>query len=58
MTREELWFEHSRLIPEDAEGEAEEIAETVAGKRIMFENDFYDAITQQTAIGFCLDDVS
>lgn len=41
-----LWDLYSTAIPEDAYGGAEEIAEMVAGKSIMYEKDFMKAISE------------
>lgn len=44
-----LWDWHSTAIHEDAEGGAEEIAEMVAGKSVMFEDDFKKALQRFAA---------
>jgi len=45
-TAEELWDWHSTGIPEDDYAGAEGIAEMVAGKSIMYKDDFLEAFSK------------
>lgn len=47
MTAKEIWNEYSRSIPEDTENDIEYYARIVAGKEIMFKEDFLSAIAAE-----------